>query len=119
MVLNNSRQNLEIGKHVKLGTAEAILRSARRVTEFDSRNLEAGETSAGISNLISRNDSVELAEVRAELERRLAHLFIEESQILMPVMNEYLDLCCNFKEGVLLCTSKGFHEIRTGGRPAC
>jgi hypothetical protein len=89
------------------------------VTEFDSRNLEAGENSAGSANLIRRNDTAELAEVRAELERRLAHLVIEERQILMPVMNEYLDLFFNDEEGVLLCMTKGFHEIRTGGRPAC
>jgi hypothetical protein len=108
-VLNTSRQHLEIGKHVKLGTAEAILRCAPRVTEFDWRNLEAGSV-----NLIRRNDSAELAEVRAELERRLAHLVTVERQILMPIMNEYLDLFCNDKEGVPPCTTKGFHEIMIG-----
>jgi hypothetical protein len=84
------------------------------VTEFDSRNLEAGETLAGSVNLIRRNDSAELAEVWVELQRRLAHLVTEERQILTPVMNEYLDLFCNEKEGVLPCTTKRFHEIRTG-----
>jgi hypothetical protein len=113
-ILNTSRQHLEIGKHVKLGTAEAILRCAPRVTGFDSRNLEAGGTSAGSVNLIRGNNSAELAEVRAELERRLAHLVTGESQIFMPVLNEYLDLFCNDKEGVLPCITKGFHEIRTG-----
>jgi len=111
-ILNTSRQHLEIGKHVKLGTTEPILRCAPRVTGFDSRNLDAGETSAGCMNLIRENNSTELAEVRAELERRLAHLVTEERQILMPVMNEYLELFCNDKEGVLPCTTKGFHEIR-------
>ena len=111
-ILNTSHQHLEICKHVKLGTAEAILRCAPRVTGFDSRNLEAEETSADCVNLIRENYSTELAEVRAELQRRLAHLVTEERQILMPVMNEYLYLFCNDKEGVLPCTSKGFHEIR-------
>ena len=55
----------------------------------------------------------ELAEIRTELERRLAHLDVEEREILMPVLNEYLDLFCNDKEDVLPCTTKGFHEIRT------
>ena len=45
-ILNTSRQPLEIGKNVRLGTAEAILQRAPRVTGFDSRHLEAGETSA-------------------------------------------------------------------------
>jgi len=43
-ILNPSRQHVEIGKHVKLGTAEAILPCAPRVTGFDSRKIEAGKT---------------------------------------------------------------------------
>ena len=113
-ILNTSRQPLEIGKNVKLWTAEAILQRAPRVTGFDSQHLEAGETSECRVNLVRRNNYSELAEVRAKLERRFAHLAPEERQILMPVMNEYLDLFCNDKEGVLLCTTKAFHEIRTG-----
>jgi hypothetical protein len=112
-ILNTSQQ-LEIGKNVILGTAEAILRCAPKVTGFDSRNLEEGDTSACSVNLIRGNNYAELAEVQAELERRLPHLVAEERQILMPVMNEYLDLFCNDKEGLLSCTTKGFHEIRTG-----
>ena len=113
-VLNTSRQHLEIGKHVKLGTVEAILRCAPRVTWFGSQNSEAGETSAGSVNLIRGNNSAELAEVRAELEQRIAHLVTEERQILMPVMNEWSDLFCNDREVVLPCTTKRFHEVRTG-----
>ena len=112
-ILNTSR-HLKIGKHVKLGIVDAILRPAPRVRELASRNLGAGETSAGCVNLIRGNNSAELAEIRAELERSLAHLVTEERQILMPVMNEHLDLFCNDTEGVLPCTTKWFHEIRTG-----
>ena len=64
-------------------------------------------------NSIRGNNSTELAEVWAELERRLAHLVAEDRQILMPVLNEYLDLFCNDIEGVLPCTTKWSHEIRT------
>ena len=39
---------------------------------------------------------------------------IEDRQILMLVLDNYLDLFCNDKEGVLPCTTKGYHEIRTG-----
>ena len=99
---------------MKLGTAEALLQRAPKVTGFDSQNIEAGETSACRVNFIRGNNSAELAEVQAELERSLAHLVAKDRQILMPVMNEYLDLFCNDKEGVLPCTTKGFHEIRTG-----
>ena len=65
-------------------------------------------------NFIRGNNSVELAEVQAELQRGLAHLVAEKKQILMPVMNQYLDLFCYDKEGVLPCTTSEFHEIRTG-----
>jgi len=111
---NTSRQHVEIGRNVKLGTAEAILQCTPRVTGFDVRNLEAGGTSAGRVNSIRRNNTTELCEVRTELERRLAHLVAEERQILMPVLNEYLDLFCNDIEGVLPRTTKGSHEIRKG-----
>jgi len=93
------------GKHVKLGTAEAILQCAHRMTGFDSRNLEAGETSAGCVNSIRGNNSNDLPAVRTEVERSLAHLVSEERQILMPVLNEYLGLFCNYIEGVLPCTT--------------
>ena len=35
-ILNTSRQHLEIGKNVKLGTAEALLQRAPKVTGFNS-----------------------------------------------------------------------------------
>jgi len=63
-----------------------------RVTRFDFRNLEAGGTSACHVNSIRRNNTTELGEVRTELERRLAHLVVEELQVLVPILYEYLDL---------------------------
>ena len=106
-ILNTSRRHLEIGKNVKLGTAEAILRCASRVTGFNSRNTEAGGTSNSIVNVIRENNS-------SEFGRRIAHLAIEDKQNLMPFVDNYMDLFCNDKEGVLPCTTKGYHEIRTG-----
>jgi hypothetical protein len=64
-------------------------------------------------NSIRRNNTTELGEVGIELEQRLAHLVAEEQQVLMTVLNEYLDLFCNDIEGVLPCTTKGSHKIRT------
>ena len=76
---------------MKLGTAEGILQCVPRVTRFDSQYVEAGGTSASCVNSIVVNNSTEMAEVRTKLERRLAHLVLEERQISMPVTNEYLD----------------------------
>ena len=38
----------------------------------------------------------------------------KEKQVLLPVLEEYLDLFCNDSTGVLPTTTKGYHEIRTG-----
>jgi transposase InsO family protein len=113
-VLNTSRRHLEVGKHVRLGTAEAILPCAPRGVGFDTRHSGADGTSAGRVHVVRGHNSAELRVVRTELERKLAHLSAEESQILIPVLNQYEDLFCNDREGVLPSTTKGYHEIRTG-----
>jgi hypothetical protein len=38
----------------------------------------------------------------------------KEKQVLLPVMEDYLDLFCNDSRGVLPTTTKGCHEIRRG-----
>jgi hypothetical protein len=65
-ILNTIRQQLEIWKNVKLGTAVALLQRAPKVTGFDSRNLAAGETSVCRVSFIRGNKSVELVEVQAQ-----------------------------------------------------
>jgi len=84
--LNISRQHLEVVKHVKLGTLEAILPCAPKMKRFDSRNLGAKDISVCSVNLIRGNNSDALAEVQPELEWRFAYLGEEERQTLMPVM---------------------------------
>jgi len=68
-------------------------------------------------NSIRGNNSTELAAVWTEVERRLTHLVAEERQLLIPVLNEYLNLLCNDIEGVPPCTTKGHHAIWTGEAP--
>jgi hypothetical protein len=52
--------------------------------------------------------------MRKRLEMKLEHLTPGERRTLLPVMEEYLDLFCNEKTGVLPSTTKGCHEIRIG-----
>jgi uncharacterized protein YerC len=111
-VLSASRQHLDIGKHVTLGTAD-IVRCAPSVTGFDSRNLGAGKTTAGSVNLIRGNNSAELAEVRAEVERRLAHLRTEERHILMPVMSS-LTCSAMSKRECCRAPARGVMRLRQG-----
>jgi len=84
--LNTNRQHLEIVKHVKLGSAEAILPCAPKMKRFNSQNLGAVDISVCIVNLIRGNNSDVLVEVQAELEWRFAHLGEEERQTLIPIM---------------------------------
>jgi hypothetical protein len=44
----------------------------------------------------------------------LEHLSPGEKQILLPLIDEYLDLFCNEETAVLPRTTKGCNEIRTG-----
>jgi hypothetical protein len=113
-ILNNSRQHVEIGKHVKFGTTEAILWFSTRVTGLDSQSLEEGEASADSVTLLGVLILTICVEVRTELEQRLVQLATKERQNLMQVTSEYTYLFFNDKEGVLLCMTEGFHEIRTG-----
>jgi len=62
--LNTSCQHFEVVKHVKLGTAEAILPCAPKMKRFDSRNLGAGDVLACSVNLIRGNSSDVLGKFR-------------------------------------------------------
>jgi len=46
--------------------------------------------------------------------RKLTHLVKAERDILGPVMKEFYDLFLYDRSGMLPCTTKGFHEIKTG-----
>jgi hypothetical protein len=59
------------------------------------RSLGAEGASTSRVNVIRENNSYELAEVRTELERRIAHMAIQDRQIMMPVLDNYLGLFCN------------------------
>lgn len=48
------------------------------------------------------------------LNEKLKHLSSAERAELVPVMNEYYDLFRDDRSGMLPCTNKGFHEIKTG-----
>jgi hypothetical protein len=45
---------------------------------------------------------------------KLAHLVNAERDVLKPVMKDYYELFLYDRSGLLPCTGKGFHEIKTG-----
>jgi hypothetical protein len=113
-VLNTRGQYLEVGKNVPLGQAEPLRWSPPVDAGSDLRNPGmTGMADLRISSLSGRN-SRELIEKREQLEMKLEHLSQGEKKILLPVIEEYLDLFCNEETGVLPSTAKGCHEIRTG-----
>ena len=57
---------------------------------------------------------MELSKKREQLKRKLDHLSTEKKQVLLPVIEEYLDLICDEETGVLPCTTRDCREIRTG-----
>ena len=46
--------------------------------------------------------------------RKLTHLMKAERDILGPVVKEFYDLFLYDRSGMLPCTTKGLHEIKTG-----
>jgi transposase InsO family protein len=52
--------------------------------------------------------------MREQLDGKLNHLSPTEKETLLSVVDEYADLFCNERTGVLPSTTKGRHEIRTG-----
>jgi hypothetical protein len=66
-----------------------------------------------IRSLSGRN-SRELREKREQLDGKLKNLSPTGKKTLLSVVDEYADLFCNERTGVLPRTTKGRHEIRTG-----
>lgn len=48
------------------------------------------------------------------IQHKLGHLKNTERDVLVPVIREYHDLFLYDRSGMLPCTSRGFHEIKTG-----
>jgi hypothetical protein len=113
-VLNTRGQHLEVGKNVPLGQAEPLRWASSAVARVDLCNPGLTGTADRRISALGGKSSQELTDKRAQLEMKLEHLSPREKQTLLPVSEEYLDLFCEGKTGVLPSTTKGYHEIRTG-----
>jgi hypothetical protein len=112
-VLNTRGQHLELGKNVLLGQAEPLEGIPPKGAGIDFRSTRARDMAAHRIRSLSGRDSRELREKREQLEGKLKHLSPTEKKTL-SVVDEYADLFCNERTGVLPSTTKGRHEIRTG-----
>jgi hypothetical protein len=113
-VLNTRGQYLELGKNIRLGQAEPLRGIPPEKAGVDFRYPGRKGTADLRVSSVSARDAQELKEVREKLEQKLDHLSETEKQVLMPVIEEYLDLFCNESTGELPTMTKGSHEIRTG-----
>lgn len=53
-------------------------------------------------------------DLRKVITNKLTHLVKVERDVLGPVMTDYYDLFLYDQSGMLPCTGKGFHELKTG-----
>jgi len=139
-MINTSASTVEIERNVKIGEGEPLeLREADIVTEEIRANCGRGPTNCGHVSMGCRpcdvnekrgDDVVEIdmvcrvnetdreASIPPSLEdvimRKLTHLVKAERDILGPVMKEFYDLFLYDRSGMLPCTTKGYHEIKTG-----
>ena len=60
------------------------------------------------------NESSAPPELEAVTKRKLEHLVKAERKVLVPVMTDYYGLFLYDRSASLPCTTKGFHEIKTG-----
>jgi len=113
-IINTSASPIEIGKNVKLGEGEPL--------ENHAEDARASREESADSNRL--HDVYHVREVTSEssahpeldkvIKGKLEHLVKAEREVLVPVMKEYYDLFLYDRSGFLPCTTKGFHEIKTG-----
>lgn len=112
-VLNARGQHLELGKNVRLGVAETLV-TLRRNTGVESHSLGTCEALQPSVQALSGRIPTDIRDIEEKIREKLGHLRQEEREVLLPVVNEYIELFCNEQSGVLPCTTKGRHEIRAG-----
>jgi hypothetical protein len=68
----------------------------------------------GIKKLEACNRVNSVSNVRDTFHENLSHLLVNEREVIVPVLEEYIDLFSDDATGRLPCTTKRFHEIHKG-----
>ena len=118
-LINTSAGVIEIGKNVKLGEGKPLKLSSDEVVRENVRaNTHRGCRGVNTVESVNRpnvgDDASSQVILRDALKEKLKHLSSTERAELVPVINEYSDLFRYDRSGMLPCTNKGFHEIKTG-----
>jgi hypothetical protein len=131
-LINTSAELLQIGTNVKLGEGEPLESHGKENENTDdnigsnespdfcrdktrNRSIYSDEVNTGSVNRVSSGgDASSPGALGDVLEGKLTHLTSVERAVLIPVIAEYCDLFRYDRSGMLPCTNKGFHEIKTG-----
>jgi hypothetical protein len=120
-ITNTSSSPVEIGKNVKVGEGEPLELHVEEVVTNDARTSRKESEDSDSHKLHDvyhvrdmTNESSVPPELGTVIKRKLEHLVKVEREVLVPVMKEYYDLFLYDRSGSLPCTTKGFHEIKTG-----
>jgi hypothetical protein len=104
-MMNTSREYIQLGKNVKTGTAEDLHEGMKDVHRLAACHRV---------NAVNKGPLKSVNDVRETFYEKLSHLQLEEYEVMAQVLEEYIDLFNDDATGKFPCTTKGFHEIRTG-----
>ena len=125
-MINTSASIVEIGKNVKLGDGEPLMLRGDEVIGNEVRAGHEDKENNEINDVEElekygsgrQNNVCHVSEkddgLNKVIMRKLEHLVKAEKEVLGPVMMKYYDLFLYDRSGLLPCTGKGFHEIKTG-----
>ena len=124
-MLNTSNSVIEMGKNVKIGEVDPFEVSRDEETpvgvyvtpkQCATRAIrEYGQMPHDKVNRVTKTGEAPITpDPRAVLMDKLKHLVKTERDVLGPVIMDYIDLFLYDRAGMLPCTWKGFHEIKTG-----
>ena len=113
-IINTSASHIEIGKNVKLGEGEPLESHAEdtRASREESADSNRLHDVYHVREMTSESSAP--PELEGVIKGKLEHLVKAEREVLVPVMKKYYDLFLYDRSGLLPCTTKGFHDIKTG-----
>jgi hypothetical protein len=101
-IMNTSASPIEIGKNEKLGEGEPLALRDDEVVENVVFSVSEGDDRSSAP-----------PELEKGIMSKREHLVKAERDVLRPVIKDYYDLFLYDRSGLLPCTGKGFHEIKT------
>jgi hypothetical protein len=110
-LMNTSASTVQLGKNVKIGNWESLEHREDVVEGKVHANCKDNNVYSVSETDVKKTAPPELKRV---ILGKLEHLVKTEREVLGPVILKYCDPFLYDHSGMLPCTNKGFHEIKTG-----